>query len=148
VKSDVLIPPAVNPAYYTHHLDILTHVRAIQLGRKMLATPPLVGIYEGEYEPGPSVVGDASLEEWARKTVSSDNHVVGSLAMMPRPMGGVVDTKLKVYGTGNVRVVGTSHQVPPSDLLHSKLCRCLNHPNADQCTSCKSSKDRPSPGEN
>ena len=110
VNDDALTAPTVDPAYYTHRLDALTHVKAIQLGRKMLATPPLSGIYEGEFEPGQGVVGDAAVEEWARRTATSDNHVVGSLAMMPRSLGGVVNTELKVYGTGNVRVVGMFHR--------------------------------------
>ena len=67
----------------------------------MLRTPPLDIIYQGEYEPPP---GDAAV--WARKVAASDNHVVGTLAMMPKELGGVVDTRMKMYGIENVRVVG------------------------------------------
>lgn len=35
-------------------------------------------------------------------------HVSGSCAMLPRQDGGVLDTKLRVYGTSNVRVVDAS----------------------------------------
>lgn len=35
-------------------------------------------------------------------------HVSGSCAVLPREDGGVVDTKLKVYGTADVRVVDAS----------------------------------------
>lgn len=35
-------------------------------------------------------------------------HVVGTCAMMPRELGGVVDPRLRVYGTRNVRVVDAS----------------------------------------
>jgi len=106
--------PAVDPAYYAHPLDALTHVKAIQLGRKMLRTPPLGAIFEAEFEPGVDKKTDDDVEEWARTVVQSDNHVVGSLAMMPQDLGGVVDTRLKVYGTDNLRVVGKFYSVPPS----------------------------------
>ena len=72
----------------------------------MLRTPPLDGIYQGENEPGPDVKTEEDLTKWAVKVSSSDNHVIGSLAMMPRELGGVVDTRLRLYGAQNVRVVG------------------------------------------
>ena len=39
---------------------------------------------------------------------SSNLHPVGTCAMLPRELGGVVDAELKVYGTSNVRVVDAS----------------------------------------
>jgi choline dehydrogenase-like flavoprotein len=103
-SSDPFQVPAVDPAYYAHPLDFETHVRGIELGRTMLKTPPLDTIYKGEYEPGST----NDVEVWARKVASSDNHVVGSLAMMPKELGGVVDTRMRVYGIENVRVVDAS----------------------------------------
>ena len=35
-------------------------------------------------------------------------HIVGTAAMAPREMGGVVDGSLKVYGTTNLRVIDAS----------------------------------------
>ena len=35
-------------------------------------------------------------------------HPLGTASMMSRELGGVVDSKLKVYGTSNVRVVDAS----------------------------------------
>lgn len=81
-------------------------MKGIQLGREMLRAPPLDGIYEGENEPGLDVKTEEDLTRWARKVAGSDNHVVGSLAMMPKELGGVVDVRLRLYGARNVRVVG------------------------------------------
>jgi choline dehydrogenase-like flavoprotein len=103
-STDPFEAPAVDPAYYAHPLDFETHVRGIELSRTMLRTPPLSSIYEGEYEPGHGK--DARV--WAREVTASDNHVVGSLAMMPKELGGVVDTRMKMYGIENVRVVDAS----------------------------------------
>ena len=101
-STDPFQVPAVDPAYYAHPLDFETHVRGIELSRTMLRTPPLDLIYEGEYEPGYA----KDVRVWAREVAASDNHVVGSLAMMPKELGGVVDTRMKMYGIENVRVVG------------------------------------------
>ena len=102
-STDPFQATALDPAYYAHPLDFETHVRGIELSRTVLRTPPLDSIYEGEYEPGNA----KDVKTWAREVAASDNHVVGSLAMMPKELGGVVDTRLKMYGSENVRVVGT-----------------------------------------
>ena len=38
----------------------------------------------------------------------SNYHPISTAAMLPKDIGGVVDTSLKVYGTSNVRVVDAS----------------------------------------
>jgi len=40
--------------------------------------------------------------------VSANSHPLGTAAMMPRDLGGVVNERLKVYGTKNVRVIDAS----------------------------------------
>ncbi|KAG7091539.1 hypothetical protein E1B28_010568 [Marasmius oreades] len=107
-SSDPLAPPLVDPAYWSHPLDVAAHVAGIKLARKMLTNPPLSSIYTAEFEPGEDKKTDGDIEAWLRDVATSDNHEVGTLAMMPRELGGVVDTSLKVYGTKNVRVVDAS----------------------------------------
>ncbi|KAJ7195916.1 alcohol oxidase [Mycena pura] len=108
VSADPLAPPAVDPAYWAHPLDVAAQVGGIKLARRMLAAPPLGAVNQGEFEPGTDKDTDAKIEEWLRGVVASDNHEVGSLSMMPQKLGGVVDTSLKVYGTRNVRVADAS----------------------------------------
>jgi choline dehydrogenase-like flavoprotein len=105
-SSDPFEVAAIDPAYYSHPLDLATHVKSIQLGRDMLRKAPLDQIYEGEYEPGEDIKTEEDLTRWAKEVSASDNHVIGSLAMMPKELGGVVDTRLRLYGAQNVRVVG------------------------------------------
>ncbi|KAJ7124169.1 alcohol oxidase [Mycena epipterygia] len=108
VSSNPLTPPAVDPAYWAHPIDVAAQVGGIKLARRMLVAPPLDSIYNGEFEPGADKDTDAKIEEWLRGVVTSENHEVGSLSMMPQSLGGVVDTALKVYGTANVRVADVS----------------------------------------
>lgn len=108
VSADPLEPPAVDPAYWAHPLDVAAQVGGIKLARRMLVAPPLDSIYAGEFEPGADKASDSQIEEWLRGVVASDNHEVGSLAMLPQSLGGVVDTALMVYGTANVRVADAS----------------------------------------
>lgn len=79
-------------------------VGGLQAARKVLRSPPLDGIFVEEFEPGRNVESDEQVEAYLRSVAASDNHEVGTMSMMPRSLGGVVDTELKVYGIGNVRV--------------------------------------------
>ncbi|KAH9053670.1 alcohol oxidase [Lactarius vividus] len=64
--------------------------------------------YEGELFPGPSVETDEQIIENLKTNVATTFHTVGSCSMLPREDGGVVDNKLKVYGTTNVHVIDLS----------------------------------------
>lgn len=41
-------------------------------------------------------------------TAGTSYHTCGTAAMLPKDKGGVVDEKLMVYGTGNLRIVDAS----------------------------------------
>jgi choline dehydrogenase-like flavoprotein len=43
-----------------------------------------------------------------KRTVAPNHHLLGTAAMLPRELGGVVDPQPLVYGTENVRVVDAS----------------------------------------
>jgi choline dehydrogenase-like flavoprotein len=103
-------PPKLDPAYWSHPMDIAAQVGGIKLARKMLFTGPLGKTSTGEFEPGVDKTTDEEIREWLRGVVAGDNHPIGTMAMLPGELGGVVDTTLKVYGTENVRVAGK----PPS----------------------------------
>jgi choline dehydrogenase-like flavoprotein len=48
------------------------------------------------------------VEKYLISPVAANCHPLGTAAMMPKELGGVVDNRLRVYGTRNVRVVDAS----------------------------------------
>lgn len=48
---------------------------------------------------------DAAWAAWVLQTFGAVSHPIASAAMMRRALGGVVDARLRVYDTANVRVV-------------------------------------------
>ena len=113
------MPPAVDPNYWGHPMDIAIQVEGIKMARLMLTEPPMDMIYDGEFEPGSKYKTDAEIEEYLRGVVASDNHETGTAAMLPEALGGVVDTSLKVYGTTNVRVAGEWYSPTREGLLYT-----------------------------
>lgn len=110
-SSDVRTAPAIDPRYYTHPADMEIAARAIMFGEKLTSKGPL---HSATLKPGgarmPGTVGD-SLEnaaEIVRTRTVSNMHMCGTCGMMPRDKGGVVDSRLIVHGTRNLRIVDAS----------------------------------------
>lgn len=49
-----------------------------------------------------------AAKDYVRRTAEGSHHYTGTCAMMPRAMGGVVDSRLRVYGCSNLRVCDAS----------------------------------------
>lgn len=104
-STDPLVQPAIDPAYVQNPIDLAVLVRAVRFVRKLTATAPLCDTIVDEYSPGPNVQTDEELKEFVKATLQPVWHPVGSAAMLPKECGGVVDPRLTVYGTRNLRVV-------------------------------------------
>ncbi|KAK3989735.1 Versicolorin B synthase [Cladorrhinum sp. PSN332] len=117
-SPDVRDMPVWDPKYNSHPLDMELLARAVQFVDKRLARPdsPFGKVLkEGGKrilgEPPAAVAAEDSLEsarEVVRRRQISVFHVAGSLAMMPRDKGGVVDERLRLHGVGRLRVVDAS----------------------------------------
>lgn len=109
-SADPLDPPAIDPNYFENDadLDLMVHVAEFTL--KIMKTPPLSEQVTRVILPQKDVLakGREGLKEFARATCSPVFHPVGTASMLPREDGGVVDAKLKVYGTSNLRVADLS----------------------------------------
>lgn len=113
-SSDVDIPPTVDPRYLSHPLDIEVFARHLMFVEVLARTQPLTKFLKPNgrrRQPGPNSAKVDTLDkakEYIRATTLSDNHPVGTCAMLPRDKGGVVDSELRVYGVEGLRVVDSS----------------------------------------
>ncbi|KAF9478334.1 alcohol oxidase [Pholiota conissans] len=57
---------------------------------------------------------DAAIDEYHKQNAETTWHSIGTTAMKPREKGGVVDSKLNVYGTTNLKVADCS--ITPSNV--------------------------------
>lgn len=51
---------------------------------------------------------DQAIDDWVADHVETTWHSLGTCAMKPREEGGVLDKRLNVYGTTNLKVVDLS----------------------------------------
>ncbi|KIY64247.1 GMC oxidoreductase [Cylindrobasidium torrendii FP15055 ss-10] len=109
-STDIDVHPLINPNMLESEWDLWFLAKATEYGRKIMQTEAMKEILaEGEAYPGLDVV--TNEDQWiqfAKENVNSGYHSVGSASMLPREKNGVVDNKLKVYGTTNLRVVDLS----------------------------------------
>ena len=78
--------------------------------RRIFATTPISNFVAVETEPSfttvPENATDAQWEKWIIDTYGTIFHPIGTVAMLPKELGGAVDSNLMVYGTKNVRIIG------------------------------------------
>ena len=104
-------PPKIDPRYLSHPLDIEIMARHVQYLEKLARSAPLSDYLkpDGNRNHPTAYVDDLDkAKDYIRTTSISNYHPVGTCVMLPKAEGGVVDNNLKVYGTGNVRVVDAS----------------------------------------
>lgn len=107
-SSDPFVQPVVDPQYLSHTADGVILREGLKLARKIAGTAPLNAAIGEEVQPGSSVHTDEDWDAWLANNIGTEYHPSSSCAMLPREQGGVVDSDLKVYGLGNVRVVDAS----------------------------------------
>ncbi|GAB1520525.1 hypothetical protein RhiTH_003602 [Rhizoctonia solani] len=106
-SSNPLVAPEINPNYFTKSIDEETLVKALKFGFKISQTEPLASYIVARQDPPPETSSDEAYTEYVKANVRTIFHPIGTAALAPRVIGGVVDTSLKVYGTTNLRVVRT-----------------------------------------
>ncbi|KAL8992604.1 MAG: hypothetical protein Q9169_006969 [Polycauliona sp. 2 TL-2023] len=103
--------PIFDPRYLSHPLDYEVLADLQFFNARAGATAPLSDHLAGNgtlLPPPFTEINETSVRELINTLFITGWHVVGSVPMMPRDQGGVLDPRLKVYGTRNVRVVDAS----------------------------------------
>lgn len=110
-SSDPNAYPAIDPNYLAHPLDLQLVSQILLHLQQVARTPPLSNhLKEGGdvFAPGFYELDESNVEAFVRDSFSSEYHPMGTCAMGPRHEGGVVDERLRVHGTRNLRVVDAS----------------------------------------
>jgi choline dehydrogenase-like flavoprotein len=111
-SSNPIIPPSIDPRYFTHPLDLEIYARHIQYLEIISLSEPFRStiLSQGGHvaEPQRFFQDLEVAKEYVRRTATSMWHPTSTCSMLPRDKGGVVDGRLRVYGTKNVRVVDAS----------------------------------------
>ncbi|KAF1960483.1 alcohol oxidase [Byssothecium circinans] len=100
--------PAINPNYLSHPYDLQAATNLAKFLRTIASAEPMSHIWTEEYEPGKAVQTDEDWKQFALANTLSIFHPIGTCALLPQKDGGVVNEKLKVYGTKKLRVVDAS----------------------------------------
>ncbi|KAK6544735.1 hypothetical protein TWF694_001420 [Orbilia ellipsospora] len=106
-SPDAFAPPAIMPRFLTDEFDQAVAIAVARRTRDLFNAPPFKNVVADAYlDPPISRNGtDEEYLAWLSKTTSGASHWIGTTAMMPKKLGGVVDERLRVYGTKNLRVV-------------------------------------------
>ncbi|KZT52041.1 GMC oxidoreductase [Calocera cornea HHB12733] len=107
-SASCLDPPVIDPHYFDDDFDMKLMLEALKFLRVLRNTEPWKSIIAKEVDPGPAVQAEDEMREYIKQSLTTIYHTCGTCSMLPREKHGVVDPKLKVYGTTNVRVVDLS----------------------------------------
>ncbi len=111
VSLDPAVPEGlalIDPRYLTEANDLERLVEGIAAVRAIAAQPALAAFpLESEWRPGLGARGRAALRRYVRATATTAYHPVGT-CRMGEDTDAVVDSRLRVNGASNLRVVDAS----------------------------------------
>jgi choline dehydrogenase-like flavoprotein len=107
--TDPSKPPVLDFGTFSHPADLAVAIAAVKKVRAWMASGPMQDVGAVETSPGGDVASDEAVASALRQAaVSSWQHPTSTCSMLKRELGGVVDSKLRVYGVEGLRVVDAS----------------------------------------
>ncbi|EGP85428.1 uncharacterized protein MYCGRDRAFT_95038 [Zymoseptoria tritici IPO323] len=118
-SNSALSDPVINPNYLNETADQAMAVQGVKYLRQIGEHPAWKQWVQEEVSPGPAVQSDEDILEYARTSIIPNWHASSTCRMLPKEKGGVVDNKLRVYGTKGLRVcdVSTFGRLPDVNLV-------------------------------
>lgn len=109
-SSDPKEKPIFDPTYLSHPLDLEILARHTQYMNKIVETEPLASLLKpaSRIPEGAHVSDLESAKQTVKDRLFTCFHPAGTCSMMPEDLGGVVNSRLVVHGTRNLRVVDAS----------------------------------------
>jgi len=107
-STNYTVQPTINPNYFVENFDLEVLTESVKFARKLATTGGFADVLGPEADPGAAVQTDAQIKDYIKGFAGTEYHTIGSCAMLPKALGGVVSPKLVVYGTTNIRVVDLS----------------------------------------
>lgn len=100
--------PDIDPQYLAHPSDRVMMREGLKFARLVGGTSPLKDSFGRETFPGDKANDDAGWDAHIPGNVNTEYHPSSTAVMLPKNLGGVIDARLKVYGTANVRVADSA----------------------------------------
>lgn len=110
-SADVKDKQIIDPRYFSHPLDLEIMARNLLDVVASHKAEPLSQFLKPNgrrNHPDAFITDLDSAKKYLLDTATTTYHPCGTAAMLPREKGGVVDEKLRVYGTTNLRVCDSS----------------------------------------
>ncbi|KAJ8095351.1 hypothetical protein PM082_023121 [Marasmius tenuissimus] len=108
-STDPLEKPLVDPQFLSSKTDLDVMVAGFKFIQGLTQTKTFAEGVVGEVSPATKDdEGDIKLREYIKNNLGVVFHPVGTAAMLPKELGGVVDKDLKVYGVDRLRVADAS----------------------------------------
>jgi choline dehydrogenase len=108
-SADALAAPKITTNYLSTDADRKVAAAALRLTRKIVAAPALQAYAPEEFKPGVQYETEQQLEQVAGDIGTTIFHPVGTCKMgLESDVQAVVDTRLRVHGVANLRVVDAS----------------------------------------
>ncbi|KXO79215.1 GMC family oxidoreductase [Brucella anthropi] len=106
-SSDPAAAPLIDPNYWSDPHDRKMSLEGLKIAREIMQQDALKPYVMAERLPGPKVVSDDDLFDYACANAKTDHHPVGTCKMGTDAMA-VVDLNLKVRGLEGLRVCDSS----------------------------------------